>query len=435
MNRLFLIISPLLFLCGCTQRQETTPTYFDDIDTEGLVTQDTVGTKERDEQIAKELEYYLDRHNVRDEGFDMVIRYAEDGDSTQAIYLPKGRAMARNLMHWQHGRRQGKGVTTDRQGRLIIGMFNADTLVSGIRMDEKGIYAGMMNSAMEACGHGSYRSVDGSFYEGHWQHDQREGFGFSVSTAHLKAGQWSRDAFRGERMHYTSERIYGIDISRYQHEIGRRRFPIDWAHLRITNMGRRISSQRVDGDANYPVSFVYIKSTQGATITNRYFATDYQNARKQNIRVGAYHFFTVGKDAREQAHYFLKNTQFKKGDLPPMLDIEPTDAMIRKGGGPKKMFSDIRTWLNIVERATHTRPLLYVNQRFINTYLDQAPDLKEKYLFWIARYGEYKPDVRLALWQLSDCGRVRGIQGDVDLNVFNGYQIHWDDFLSEETIK
>ena len=54
MNRLFLIISPLLFLCGCTQRQETTPTYFDDIDTEGLVTQDTVGTRERDEQIAKE---------------------------------------------------------------------------------------------------------------------------------------------------------------------------------------------------------------------------------------------------------------------------------------------------------------------------------------------------------------------------------------------
>jgi len=293
----------------------------------------------------------------------------------------------------------------------------------------------MMNSAMEACGHGSYRSVDGSFYEGHWQHDQREGFGFSISANHLKAGQWLRDTFRGERMHYTSERIYGIDISRYQHEIGRRRYPIDWANLRITNMGKRISSQRVDGDANYPVSFVYIKSTQGSTITNQYYGSDYQNARKQNIRTGAYHFFTVGKDAKEQAHFFLKNTQFKKGDLPPMLDIEPTDAMIQKRGGAKKMFSDIRTWLNLVERATHTRPLLYVNQRFINTYIDMAPDLKEKYLFWIARYGEYKPDVRLALWQLSDCGRVSGIKGDVDLNVFNGYQIHWDDFLSEETFK
>lgn len=380
MNRLILLITPLLILCGCSNRQKTKPTYFEDIDTTCFTVSDTTISKQRNEMIAKELDYYLDRHNVRDEGFDMVIRYAEDGDSTQAFYLPKGKAAARNLMNWHHGRRQGKGVTTDHLGRLIVGMFNADTLVSGIRMDEKGIYAGMMNSAMEACGHGSYRSVDGSFYEGHWQHDQREGFGFSISANHLKAGQWLRDTFRGERMHYTSERIYGIDISRYQHEIGRRRYPIDWANLRITNMGKRISSQRVDGDANYPVSFVYIKSTQGSTITNQYYGSDYQNARKQNIRTGAYHFFTVGKDAKEQAHFFLKNTQFKKGDLPPMLDIEPTDAMIQKGGGAKKMFSDIRTWLNLVERATHTRPLLYVNQRFINTYIDMAPDLKEKYL-------------------------------------------------------
>ena len=46
-----------------------------------------------------------------------------------------------------------------------------------------------------------------------------------------------------------------------------------------------------------------------------------------------------------------------------------------------------------------------------------------------------KPDVKLTYWQLSSDGRVAGIQGDVDINVFNGYQNQFDSFLEEETIK
>ena len=40
----------------------------------------------------------------------------------------------------------------------------------------------------------------------------------------------------------------------------------------------------------------------------------------------------------------------------------------------------------------------------------------------IARYGEFRPYVKLAFWQLTPEGRVRGIHGDVDINVFNGNQ-------------
>ena len=200
-------------------------------------------------------------------------------------------------------------------------------------------------------------------------------------------------------------------------------------------MGRRIDSKRHDVKADYPVAFVYVKATEGITITNKYFNSDYDNARHHHIRVGAYHFFSTKKNPIQQARFFLKNATFKHGDLPPMLDIEPSEKAIKKMGGPKILFRNMRIWLNIVEKATKTRPIIYANQQFINKYLDEAPDLKKKYLFWIARYGEYKPDVHLALWQLSDCGRVEGIHGDVDLNVFNGYQGHWDDFLAEETIK
>jgi len=389
----------------------------------------------RQEQIQAELRYYLERHDVQDEGFDMVARYAAEGDSTLAAYLPDGPVHPLNSIHWRGLAREGKGIISDSRGRVIIGRFHADTLVCGLRIDRHGTYAGTFNRTMEASGHGSYRGTDGSYYEGHWEHDRREGFGFCVSPTNLRAGWWHDDSFRGERMQYTSDRIYGIDISRYQHEQGRRVYPIQWRKLRISSLGRRISDQRVSGSVDYPVSYVYIKSTQGITIKNKYYAGDHQSCRSQGIPVGAYHFFSTKCGGAEQADYFLANTRLAKGDLPPVLDVEPSDAQIAQMGGAEKMFGEIRQWLSIVEKRTGTRPLLYVNQRFVNVYIVQAPDLKENYHFWIARYGEYKPDVHLALWQLSADGSVAGIRGHVDLNVFNGYDVHWQEFLRESTIK
>jgi lysozyme len=38
------------------------------------------------------------------------------------------------------------------------------------------------------------------------------------------------------------------------------------------------------------------------------------------------------------------------------------------------------------------------------------------------------------MWQLSSTGRVKGITGDVDINVFNGYADQWQEFLSEGVI-
>ena len=103
-------------------------------------------------------------------------------------------------------------------------------------------------------------------------------------------------------------------------------------------------------------------------------------------------------------------------------------------GGPEALFRHIRTWLSMVEQYTHVKPILYVNQLFVNNYLKDQPDLKRNYRVWIARYSEYKPDVRLTYWQLCPDGRVAGIHGDVDINVFNGYQKQFDDFITNETI-
>ena len=387
-------------------------------------------------QIKAELDYYLQRHDVKDEGFDMVARYAAEGDSTLNTYKPQGRvAPFGYFQRWKNMSREGKHIVTDTQQRIIIGTFHADTLVSGIRIDSLGVYAGQFNRYMQASGHGSYQYADGSYYEGHWEHDMRNGFGFCVSTDNLKAGVWRNDHFRGELMNYHSERIYGIDISRYQHERGRQRYAIDWNRQRIVSLGNRISEERITGTVDYPVSFVYIKASEGISIANRYFLSDYENCRRRSIPVGAYHFFSTKQRPQDQASHFLQSARFQRGDLPPMLDIEPSDAQIRQMGGPEVLFRNIRTWLDIVERRVGVRPLLYVNQRFVNNWLDQAPDLKRDYQFWIARYGDYKPDIHLAFWQMTDNGRVSGITPNVDIDAFNGYEGDWQEFLREHCIK
>jgi lysozyme len=199
-------------------------------------------------------------------------------------------------------------------------------------------------------------------------------------------------------------------------------------------VGKR-GSHNVSGTADYPVSFVYIKSTEGISIRNKFYPGDYTQARKHGIRTGAYHFWSVRTSGASQADFFLKNTRFNHGDLPPVLDIEPSESQIKQMGGAENMFRHIRIWLNMVEKRVGVKPILYVNQMFVNNYLVNQTDLKRDYCIWIARYSEYKPDIRLTYWQLCPDGKVTGIQGDVDINVFNGYKSQFETYIEEETIK
>ena len=335
---------------------------------------------------------------------------------------------------WDNGRRQGAGMATDEKGRTIIGKWNADTLVSGFRHDTLGVYEGSFNKKMQADGHGIYRESNGNWYEGHWLDDQRSGQGFAFTEQNkLKVGEWKADKYRGERITYTTERIYGIDISKYQHVIRRRVYPIHWSQLRITHLGTA-SKKAIHGSVNYPISFIYIKSTEGVSITNPFYRADYRQARAHGFHVGTYHFFSIYTSAEAQAAHFLRVSHFSKGDFPPVLDVEPTPRQIEQMGGATILFARIRTWMKIVERRVGVRPVLYVSQLFVNRYLSLAPDIKKNYDVWIARYGEYKPDVHLVYWQLCADGRVSGIRGSVDISVFNGYQDVFDDYLRTKRI-
>lgn len=405
-----------------------------------------------EQQVAAEqrmdVDYYMRTHTVMDDGFDIVARYSQELETAtdsikKAAQLVekalKGKKLSirldrRYYLKTDSGRVGCRYLKTRDSLTILLASDSADAPTLAQRVPGTKALAAKLNvkarqksagDVLPKSGYHRYIAPNGDFYEGEWKDGKRNGVGFSmVRGQRLRIGEWEDDKYLGERMAYTPERIYGIDISRYQHEKGRKRFSINWKNLRITSLGHK-SKKNITGVVNYPVRFVYIKATEGTTVRNKYFNADYANSRKYGYRTGAYHFYSVRTPGRNQAIHFLRNSKFTRGDLPPVLDLEPSDAQIRQAGGIQKLFTGVRQWLNAVEGQRGVRPILYISQRFVNKYLPQAPDLMKNYDVWIARYGEYKPDVNLVYWQLSPDGRVSGIKTEVDINVYNGLQLNY----------
>ena len=419
--------------------------------------------------------YYLKTHNVIDMGFDVVARtdkrLSRMADSLRhlshklkiltadtalhivfspryyAILTSRDSGKVKRFCHFVERRdgmimlkssdgmpdiystRLSKFSTKDIRKALALRPKATVVLPEDVRIDSLGTYKGGLDSVRASHGYGTLAKRDGEYYEGEWRHGKRNGWGLALTPGkRLRIGEWKDDRFLGERIIYTGERIYGIDISRFQHEKGRKRFKIDWGNLAITSLGR-LSKKEIKGETNYPISFIYIKSTEGTSIRNRYYVADYRAARRHGYKVGAYHFFSTRTSGAAQAKYFLKHSLYSKGDFPPVLDLEPSRSQIIKMGGTEKMLKEVRQWLKMVEKARGVRPILYISQSFVKKYMSSAPDLIRDYNVWIARYGEYKPELNLVFWQLSPDGRVRGIRTEVDINVFNGFQDEWEKFL------
>ena len=432
----------------------------------------------------EELQYFLRVHNVKDEGYNDIADYESttkaDLEQTQKVLtilsdtgqLDKMRvrfiqeyflltndsiiSRRRSACHIlemdaerktcvvqtrKHRRTRGARAVYDNGQsetfRLTADSLlhqNTDTVNVFLAMNDS-TYQGETNRQWLPEGHGVLKDIEGRTYDGMWHEGKRNGFGILLDAdGMVRIGEWKDNIYQGERPIYTTQHIYGIDISRYQHDIGKKQYSIDWSKIRISHLGSK-SNKRITGTVNYPVSFCYIKSTEGTTITNKYFVNDYNNARNHGIRCGAYHFFSTRTSGTQQANYFIKNTLFHPGDLPPVLDVEPSAALIKEMGGTEVLLNRIRVWMKAVENHLGVKPILYVSQNFINKYLADADDIKEEYQVWIARYGEYKPDVKLAIWQLSPDGHVNGIHGEVDINIFNGYRDRFDEFLERSCIR
>ncbi|MBO4486299.1 MAG: glycoside hydrolase family 25 protein [Prevotella sp.] len=204
-------------------------------------------------------------------------------------------------------------------------------------------------------------------------------------------------ALYGDARYPAGYEIHGIDISHYQSDI-------EWDKLRHA---------MIEG---CPLRFIIVKSTEGASLLDEKFDDYFYEAREYGFIRGAYHFWSNRSSARDQAYFFLQKVKLEEGDLPPVLDIEhkPNDRSV------EDFQRDVLTWLHIVEDRYHVKPIIYTYHKFKEAYLS-AP-VFDDYPYWIAHYYvekvEYKGQWKF--WQHTDVGRLPGIKGYVDFNIYNG---------------
>ncbi len=105
-----------------------------------------------------------------------------------------------------------------------------------------------------------------------------------------------------EVFHKHDDKAIGFDVSEYQSEI-------DW-------------EQTYHIDESFELSFVFIRATAGRRKLDHRFKENWEGAHERQLICGAYHYYRPNENSIEQAENFIKNVRLKKGDLPPVLDIE-----------------------------------------------------------------------------------------------------------------
>src|SRR5215831_1815617 len=199
--------------------------------------------------------------------------------------------------------------------------------------------------------------------------------------------------------------IHGIDVSIYQQYVY-------WPAVKNMQV------------QNVKIGFVFIKATEGLNNIDKQFKGNWQQAKDAGITRGAYHYFLATKDGKTQAENFTRNVKLQSGDLPPVLDIEEL-----YGVPPAVMCQRITVWLQTIEATYHVKPIIYTSADFYQRYLGDAFN---QYPLWVAHYytNNY-PNIKRDwwFWQHNDTGKVNGIAGSVDFNVFNGDSVEFSDIL------
>ena len=198
-----------------------------------------------------------------------------------------------------------------------------------------------------------------------------------------------------EVLHKHDEKAIGFDVSEYQSEI-------DW-------------EQTYHIDESFELSFVFIRATAGKNKTDKRFKENWKASKERELIRGAYHYYRPNENSIAQAENFIKNVKLERGDLPPVLDIEK----LPKSQSIDSLKVGLRRWLKKVEKHYKVKPIIYSGESY---YTDFLKEEFSDYPLWIANYNFWRNHLEddWLFWQFTEKAQIQGIEGMVDVNIFNG---------------
>ena len=195
----------------------------------------------------------------------------------------------------------------------------------------------------------------------------------------------------------------GVDVSAYQGDI-------DWKKVKASGIDFAI------------IRLGYRGYESGKLVEDAYARKNLEGAAAAGLKVGAYFFSQAlnTREADEELEFTLEILGEQYLAMPLVLDWEIPTSSARSARMDARTLTDIQ--LHFCKKASDLgyQPMVYFNwHQSENLYFLHE---LEDYPFWLALYQDrmtYPWDVEM--WQYTSSGRVPGINGDVDINVYMPY--------------
>lgn len=211
---------------------------------------------------------------------------------------------------------------------------------------------------------------------------------------------YKKDGF----LHYddgTYQSVAGIDVSVYQKKVNWKKVKAAGVDFVIIRLGYRGYDE--DGDL----------------ALDSKFKEHLKGAKKAGLDVGVY-FFSQAKttdEAIKEARFVVRHIRGKGITYPVVFDMEPIDGADRitdLNAEEKTQIAD--AFCQVIDRNGFT-PMIYGNPQWLKKHVNL--EYLTKYDIWLAHYAD-ETDYPYAfkMWQYSQTGRVNGIKGHVDLNMY-----------------
>ncbi len=183
------------------------------------------------------------------------------------------------------------------------------------------------------------------------------------------------------------------------------------------------------------IDIVYIRASEGSNYIDPYFKENYEEAKKNGLKVGFYHYLTARttSEAVEEAEFFVSNIKGTNPDCKIAMDFEVFgDLSIDEINKISEKF------LDTVQRLSGKECVIYSDAFNASNTFNES--LAKKYAIWVADYFVEEPanNGKWSSWvgfQYTDIGRVDGINGSVDRDYFtNGILLNNTSKIPTDTV-
>ena len=192
----------------------------------------------------------------------------------------------------------------------------------------------------------------------------------------------------------------GVDVSAFQGDI-------DW---------KKVARSGIDFAI---IRLGYRGYGSGKLVEDEYAQKNLAGATEAGLPIGAYFFSQALSmdEADQEIEYMLNILGDYRLDMPIILDWEIPASDARTANMDARTLTDIQLYFCEKMKGLGYQPMVYFNWHQSENlyYLSELEDFP----FWLALYQDrMRYPWKVEMWQYTCTGRVPGINGDVDINVY-----------------